>query len=140
MRLSVEQRIVADMELGPRGCWVFTGPRDENGYGRIKVGGRSVRTHRLMFEHHKGGIPYGLRVLHECDNPPCCNPAHLRLGTQLDNIADATRKRRMRGRGAWTHCLRGHEFTIENTIIQANGARCCRTCRQNSPSRRKSAQ
>lgn len=52
--------------------------------------------HRQTWVFTHGQIPHGLHVLHRCDNPPCCNPAHLFLGTNLDNIADRVRKGRSR--------------------------------------------
>lgn len=54
-------------------------------------------SHRLSYEMHIGEIPSGMRVLHRCDNPPCIRPDHLFLGTDLDNVRDATSK----GRRAW---------------------------------------
>lgn len=72
-------------------CVVWTGRRDEKGYGRA---GRR-KAHRVAWETANGPIPTGLCVLHRCDNPPCCNPAHLFLGTQLDNVRD----REAKGRG-----------------------------------------
>jgi hypothetical protein len=57
------------------------------------------RSHRAAWKLTHGPIPDGLQVLHRCDNPPCCNPAHLFLGTQQDNIADMHKKGRYRKKG-----------------------------------------
>lgn len=82
-------------ELGP--CWVWVGKSvHEDGYGLIRVRGRSSSAHRLSYELHYGPIPVGAIIRHHCDNPPCCNPAHLAVGTVLDNARD----RVSRGRGA----------------------------------------
>ncbi|HQR98148.1 MULTISPECIES: HNH endonuclease [unclassified Polaromonas] len=74
------------------GCWNWTGDKYRNGYGRIREGGASkrlLRVHRVSFERHKGPIPAGLVVMHECDNKACINPAHLSVGTVKQNINDA---------------------------------------------------
>lgn len=76
-------------------CVPWSGKRDRDGYGTIG----KVRAHRQAYIDAYGDIPDGLHVLHECDNPPCVNPAHLRLGTNLDNIQDKVRKGRARGQG-----------------------------------------
>ena len=76
-------------------CWVWQGCCG-SGYGRINSRtGVRLYTHRVAWELANGPIPDGLFVLHDCDNPPCCNPAHLHLGTQADNV----RERDERGRG-----------------------------------------
>lgn len=87
------------------GCWCWTGNRHRQGYGRLKVNGRTTYAHRIAYELECGPVPSGLKVLHGCDNPPCCNPAHLSTGTQLANVADAVRKGRMRTQRGSSHKL-----------------------------------
>ena len=80
----------------PNGCWEFQGSRTKYGYGQIRTGQKDTkrRAHRIMWEIVFGPIPEGLHVLHKCDNPPCCRPSHLFLGTQADNNADRDAKGR----------------------------------------------
>lgn len=77
-------------------CLVWTGSTDRWGYGKIGSLGKTKGTHVVAYELAKGPIPKGKQVRHSCDNPPCCNPAHLLLGTNRDNVNDRTE----RGRGA----------------------------------------
>ncbi len=63
-------------------------------YGRFEHGWKIYKSHRLAWQLTHGEIPEGLWVLHKCDNPPCCNPAHLFLGTDLDNVRDCIAKGR----------------------------------------------
>lgn len=76
------------------GCWEWTGGKDTNGYGRTWNGTRSEGTHRLAWQFTYGEIPKGFFICHHCDNPPCCNPRHLFLGTAQDNMQDAWHKGR----------------------------------------------
>lgn len=84
----------------PNECWLFNGYCNVEGYGIVTTQSHYIRhkefAHRIAWRLTNG--PTELRVLHKCDNPPCCNPAHLFEGTQLDNIADMVRKKRSRGR------------------------------------------
>lgn len=119
--------------IAPAGrCFLWRGPKNAHGYGRIEtpVGHRYV--HRLVYEWTWGALERGQVVMHACDTPACVNPAHLRAGTQGDNARDMFRKGRNRhgvGPNALkTHCVKGHEFTTENTRISRDGWRYCRTC------------
>jgi len=77
-------------------CWPWTACRNQvTGYGRVSFRGNYYHTHRLAFSLSRGNPPSGLCVLHHCDNPPCCNPFHLYVGTHGDNARD----RENRGRG-----------------------------------------
>ena len=98
-----------------------------NGYGRFRVGAKMIRSHRISYEIHRGPIPDGLCVLHECDNPTCVNPQHLFAGTHQDNADDKVAKGRHHGANK-THCKHGHEFTEETTYVWTNGNRQCKTC------------
>lgn len=82
------------------GCWIWTGAiTGNNKYGALKISqNEAIKTHRLSYIIYKGEIPDGLLVLHNCDNALCCNPNHLRLGTQLENIKERTMKQRTRNR------------------------------------------
>lgn len=78
-------------------CWLWTGPRSASGYGRCSRGMKKHRAHRVAFALYVAEIPEGMHVLHRCDNPPCVNPAHLFLGTHIDNMRDMEAK----GRAKW---------------------------------------
>jgi len=112
-------------------CWLFSGSRTNDGYGCIHRNGKTVRLHRLAWEEANGPIPAGMRVCHTCDVPACCNPAHLFLGTQQDNVTDMVNKGRFKGRSSLnalkTHCPQGHEYTPENTLTY-RGMRSCKLC------------
>ncbi len=76
-------------------CWEWTRATNGRGYGKLKVAERFVLAHRLAFELSTGQtIQPGFCVCHRCDHPSCCNPAHLFLGTQADNLHDMFAKGR----------------------------------------------
>jgi len=87
-----------DMSGGPKACWPYTGCLHK-GYGLVKRQGKRIFAHRLAWEYENGPIPAGLHCLHRCDNPPCCNPAHLLLGTHADNMEEKALRGRALGRG-----------------------------------------
>lgn len=126
-----EQRFWARVDKSGE-CWLWRGAtrssRTPWNYGRIYENGRIRSAHVVSYEMNLGAIPDGLLVLHRCDTPLCVRPSHLFLGTQRDNVRDARSKGRLTSRRKWTHCLRGHEFTPENTRWLSRGTRVCRAC------------
>lgn len=94
-RKSLEDRFLAKIELVPFStCWWWVGGVNSNGYGQIRVGNKMDSAHRVSFELYNEKTPVGLNILHGCDNPLCVNPAHLRAGTQQENIMDMVLRRR----------------------------------------------
>jgi hypothetical protein len=98
---SDEARFWAKIDAtgGNSACWNWKGALSGDGYGRFKVAGSLFSPHRIAHHIVNGPIPPKMAkclVLHSCDNPACCNPAHLRLGTGSQNNRDAIRA------GHWT--------------------------------------
>lgn len=73
---------------GVNGCWIWNGCKDNDGYGIYSFKGVPLRVHRETYRIKYGNIPKGLLVRHKCNNPSCCNPKHLELGTNADNMND----------------------------------------------------
>lgn len=80
-------------------CVVWTATRNHKGYGQFRLRGQMRQAHRVAYELCVGVIPDGMHVMHTCDNRACVRPAHLRLGTNEDNMRDMAKKGRRRGIG-----------------------------------------
>ena len=82
-------------------CWLWTAGKFAKGYGMVNLGRwadgsqHTTYAHRVAYVLTHGDIPQGAVVMHSCDVPACVNPAHLSLGTQADNLQDASRKGRL---------------------------------------------
>lgn len=97
-------------------CWLWTGYRDRNGYGRL----HKAFAHRVAYELVTGPIPQGLQIDHLCRNPSCVRPEHLEAVTRQVNVQRAYAIR--------THCPYGHLYDEANTYRNAEGHRKCRKC------------
>jgi hypothetical protein len=119
-------------------CWVWKSSKAKNSYGRITIDKKRVLTHRVAL--FLAGVKLSKTdcVLHKCDNPPCCNPEHLFVGSRVDNNRDA----KIKGRTASskngksfeskvTHCPNGHLYSSENIYLEKKKyglGRKCRAC------------
>ena len=114
-------------------CWIWTASVDQNGYGTCFLGGkRFAKAQRAGWLIKHGFLDTKLFCCHKCDNPICVNPDHIFLGTQKDNLNDASKKGRTSNKNKYkTKCLKGHKFTEENTYITKGGSRVCRKCKTN---------
>jgi len=120
------QRLLDRVEINGAGCWIWTGATS-NGYGKIgrgRSGEGEEYTHRLAYMELVGTIPEGLTVDHLCRVRSCCNPEHLEVVTNAENIARVTR--------SMTMCKHGHPFEGRNVYTSPDGKRHCRTCRNES--------
>jgi len=119
---------LSNFEVINSGCWRWTGQRNLfTGYG---MAGREY-AHRFMYTHMVGEIPAGLTIDHLCRNRACVNPSHMEVVSLVENILRSENPMARNARK--THCIRGHEFTADNTIAVATSTkrgvgRKCRTC------------
>lgn len=105
------------------GCWIWSGPCDSDGYGKVTWSGRFRRAHRVAYELSIGPIPEGLQLDHLCRDPGCVNPAHLEPVTHQENM-----RRGLHG-GLTTHCPAGHPYDETNTYRPpGTNQQRCRTC------------
>lgn len=97
MKSTIERVLNKVSRIPFSGCWIFTGAINDFGYGIVGTGKRGApndRAHRIAYKHFVGEIPKGMFVCHSCDVPSCCNPDHLFLGTNQDNVNDMMKKGR----------------------------------------------
>lgn len=109
-------------------CWVWQGSKSWNGYAMNATGRKHTGTmylHRAIWILQHGPIAAGYEVDHLCFNPPCINPAHLRLLTVAEN---RTIGRRGWGQQLLSHCPKGHLKAGDNLQVDKDGGRRCVIC------------
>lgn len=105
-------------------CWLWTGTRNNNGYGVFCADGKRQYVHRWIwqeFHYPNGSIPPEREIDHLCRNRACVNPSHMELVTHQENM-------RRGFFGQKTHCLRGHPLKGRNLAVYKSGKRYCRAC------------
>jgi hypothetical protein len=85
--------ILGGCRILDNGC-IEWGMSTTKGRGKISIDGRKAYVHRAMWEQVNGSIPDGMIACHSCDNPLCVSPAHIFIGTHLDNMRDMVKKGR----------------------------------------------
>jgi hypothetical protein len=127
LRERLNARITPDAESG---CLLWTGPLNNQGYGRIKVGRRYRYVHIVAWELANGPVPEGLVLDHVkargCIYRHCANTAHLEPVTQLVNVMRSDAVTAVNARK--THCPARHRYTRASTRIDRDGKRHCREC------------
>ena len=103
------------------GCWNWCGQKNSKGYGRLTAPlewrssgsvGAALLAHRFSYFMTYGSFNEDKFVCHKCDNPLCINPEHLFLGTQKDNLQDASRKGRLVGKNKRSDGPQGKKFEV----------------------------
>lgn len=115
---ELKDRILNDIRINKETeCWEWQkAKRNSDGYGTTTYLGITYSVHRLSYELFVSEIPPNKQILHSCDNPCCCNPIHLRIGTNYDNVQD--RQKRNRQAKGITHGR--HKLTEEEIISIRN--------------------
>ena len=90
LKLSINMDFIKkNIEEDSNGCWNWLKSCSSQGYGQFTKNKKYWTTHRYVFTKQYGEIPEGLVIRHVCHNRKCCNPEHLRVGTQKDNYEDS---------------------------------------------------
>jgi len=130
-----------DRSGGPDACWPWTASKKGDGYGQIMVDGQPIKAHRVAWILTHGPIPPETPVVRHvvCRNRLCCNPAHLAVGTQADNVQDTVRDgmstrgerhhnanlieanvleiRRLYASGGFTQRALAHRFGVSRSVV-----------------------
>jgi hypothetical protein len=113
-KIPAHKRVWDKIDIkGEDDCWPYKACLNVHGYGVISEGNTKILAHRAAFISKNGDILNDLKVLHSCDNPKCCNPKHLFLGTQADNVKDMHNK----GRAVSVSGDKNHMSKLSNSDV-----------------------
>ena len=102
-------------------CWLWTGYKTNNGYGRFWFSGKPTLVHRFSYELHYGEIPADKVICHSCDVRNCIRPEHLFCGTHQDNVNDRDKKGRQKSiRGEKHHSVKVPDYLVKHAILLYN--------------------
>lgn len=107
-------------------CWEWLASKNK-GYGQFQSQRRPLPAHRVAYQLTFRNLDPDLVIDHLCGNPGCCNPHHMEQVSRFENVR---RGSALGWRGRRTHCIRGHEFTEENTYWLRKNTRVCKKCRR----------
>ncbi len=115
------------VDIKANGCWIWTGTKNEDGYGLVHLGGKREYVHRVMYQMFVGPVNNNRELDHLCRNPSCCNPLHLEAVSSRENSIRGNhplfvihRERR---------CRKGHDLSNPlNVRTSRDGRTRCKVC------------
>lgn len=120
--------------------WGWRGEHGKYGHAmaRVRVDGKRLRTpaYRVLYELLVGPIPQGMTLAHQCGWSGCVRPSHVEPKSQRANLLESPITQATINANK-THCVNGHEFTLENTATTHRGARRCRRCEADRAKRKR---
>lgn len=128
--MTATERFLSKIRRDPdTGCWLWTGATNSNGYGQIKVDGRTTYAHRFAYEVARGPVPAGMELDHLCSVRRCVRPSHLEAVDHRTNLlrGQTTTAAMANRNGQVTHCPQGHPYDEANTY-RWGGRRHCKAC------------
>ena len=109
------KKLLNSIKITESGCWEWKKSCHKQGYGNFPYKRKVLLAHRASWILFKGILDDKILVCHKCDNPPCCNPDHLFLGTDKDNVKDGFSKGRIKRKKGEQHYF--HKLKEEDILI-----------------------
>jgi len=117
---KMKTKLTRNTIINNNGCWIWNKSRHKQGYANVSYRGTLQLGHRVSYELFKGKIPENTKVCHKCDVTSCCNPNHLFLGSQQDNVDDAISKGKYHNRKQGKPVRRKFSFSQAQEIKKMN--------------------